>query len=107
VATLLPPRVRNLPLLSLPHSRRGGLRLRFLLVAAARAVLFGQPVSAPRRTSSVRPPALFGWRISNSPPWKIAAWVLPPGSAVRSVIEPSRVSRIEPTGSAVRSLTGT
>ncbi len=36
VATLLPPRVRKLPLLSRPHSRRGGLRF-FLLVAAARA----------------------------------------------------------------------
>src|SRR6185295_6016147 len=71
VATLLPPRVRNLPLLSLPHSRRGGLRFFFLLVAAARAPALGQPVGAPRRTSSVRPPPFAGWRISMSPPWKI------------------------------------
>jgi hypothetical protein len=102
VATLLPPRVRKLPLLSRPHSRRGGLRF-FLLVAAARAPAWWQPVSAPRRTSSVRPPAPWGWRTSNRPPWKIAAWVEPLASAVRRVMLPSRVSRIEPTGSAATS----
>ena len=53
------------------------------------------------------PPAPWGWRTSNSPPWKMAAWVLPLGSALRRVMLPSRVSRIEPTGSAATSESGT